>query len=75
MFADDGVVKLAAVSRAVIDRAIGAGGAVRLKTIDAIHLATAQLASCGVLLSNDINLVRACRQQVRGVLLGDLVDA
>lgn len=55
-FADEGLISLAPIAAPVLELSAEIGAALALKTVDAIHVATAIAVGCDALLTNDNGL-------------------
>ena len=53
LLAGDALLHLVPVTRRIIERAAAIGAEFRLKLVDAIHVATAEMLGCTVFLTND----------------------
>ncbi|HEV7881557.1 PIN domain-containing protein [Bradyrhizobium sp.] len=69
LFASDSSVETVPIDRATLMRAAEIRGRLKLKLVDAIHIATARLASCDHFLTQDARLRRALADELHWLQL------
>jgi predicted nucleic acid-binding protein len=69
LFAFDSSVETVPIDRAILMRAAEIRGRLKLKLVDAIHIATARLASCDHFLTQDARLGRALANELHWLQL------
>jgi predicted nucleic acid-binding protein len=72
LFASDSVLEMPPINREVLMLAAGIRNKLKLKLFDAIHIATARLAKCGHVLTQDERLGRSIAGDLKWLKLSEL---